>query len=1417
MSPSPENPPRHGGDGWIIAVHASRTDHEPLGTGFLIDGHRVLTCAHVVCDRGTPRTGLWAAFPKSETLMGRRVPVVSVAAPPPENQAADDVAILELAEDVGIQFAARLRCPEPELLTGREWWSYGFSNRDMFGNPSSGTVGSVRGYGWVQLDVKARPGDVLAEGYSGAPLWSDAYQAVVGIIGQADERSSGRALTLWRVKTVLPDAGVEALADWRAEAAGESALAAWGWSLAADPEAGRHWRPRARGVSRDSEQGFRFRGRRRALTKLADWIVAEQAQRTALVVTGSPGVGKSAVLGRIVTSADRGIAAWLPAEDDAVRAIPDSVACAVHAKSKSALDVATEIAQAASASLPQQTGDLALSLRTALAGRPGRLFAVLIDALDEAASPKDARDIVRWIVRPLVEDLSDFGVRVVVGSRRRDNGGDLIGAFKAAGTVIDLDDTEYFELEDLEAYALASLQLLGADRVGNPYANTKFAAPVAARIAALSDKNFLVAGLIARAHGLYDTDPVRPQDISFSPKVDDALGEFLERIPPLGPRTAAELLTALAYAEAPGFTSTLWHVAVAALYGAGPGEEELRTFARASAANFLVEDTAGEGDGAHDRVYRLFHQALNDVLLAARDQIVPDEGALTGAFAEHGRRLGWDRVPAYLLRSLPGHAERGQAMDKLLLQDAYPLYADLRRLIRTALRCYGSIPAQQPDRLLLLRKALRTVDASPEVRAACFSLVEAQEQLGNSYHSALPQSPYRVPWAYAQPQEEQIVLEGHDGPVYQVTALPTEQRGRFALASCGQDGTIRVWDPDFGGMLRVVRAAQGAVNVLCTVPWYEGTALLASGGEDGTIQLWNPDTGENVRTLQPRRERIEALEYVAGPEHRQMLAALYADRSLSVWDLLTGTAVRHYPAEERYGDPVAFCLERGKAPAGTLLVCVRKAPFGFVYRWNPATEDEPEQILRHIMLPEESPPLLHSIAFGSRGRAIAISDRSKLFYLWDDVRLPPVLKESRRVTAICPIPMQGDRVQLALFDTRSANLLELDTLGRHRGEGFFGHRMAGFNARANAATTVRVADGSTLIATADDDSNIRLWQPLRESEDAPRHIDYGSHGAIQPAGDGPSALLYSVGRAGEIHAWLQATGRHLSRWSLPRSQPSVRCVIPREDGGSLLALQDLVGALIVAELETGRRMWTEDPDTRMERLHEPLVSMHAMVGNPRHPRLITAGDNGVIRVWDALTGQRSHPVKRAESEVREFCTVIGTLGESFLVAGCEDGVIRVWHLEDDVPLWRLRGHDSDPVTRVFCASAPGDTPLLGSISGDSRLRVWNLETGELKFSLERPDRWATRACMLSGNFDRTLIATAGIDRLVRIWGLDGHLIMEIPVRHEVVSMASSRNRLFLGLSDGIMAVDVDEDAGNVADGWPGRGADTGTAKLPKGS
>ena len=255
-------------DSWVAAVHAAVDDLEPLGAAVVVDANRVLTCAHVVASEdGTAREPLWVSFPKADRWPRRRVAAVTVAYSPPVR----DLAVLVLAEPVpaGVE-AAPLRFPRPADLAGRAWWAFGFPGRDPVGDAADGVVGAALALGWVRLDSQsphlARPG------FSGGGLWSPDYQAVVGVVGQAHGNGEGRAVTLHQADLCFPDHQLAALAGWSAEAAGEVALQQWGWTLARDPEGVRHWRPRARGVSIDSERGYRFRGRAAALHRIVAWL-----------------------------------------------------------------------------------------------------------------------------------------------------------------------------------------------------------------------------------------------------------------------------------------------------------------------------------------------------------------------------------------------------------------------------------------------------------------------------------------------------------------------------------------------------------------------------------------------------------------------------------------------------------------------------------------------------------------------------------------------------------------------------------------------------------------------------------------------------------------------------------------------------------------------------------------------------------------------------------------------------------------------------------------------------------------------------------------------------------------------------------------------------------------------------------------
>nr|WP_296069877.1 trypsin-like peptidase domain-containing protein [uncultured Actinoplanes sp.] len=1339
-------PPAAPEDSWAVAIHVGATSKEaPIGAGVVVEDRLVLACAHVVCHDGQLRDDLWISFPKASGVSywdRRRIARCVHNGQTDKNV---DLVLLELERYVPHSVSpARLRCPPAQDLVNKTWWAYGFPHQVEGGLQAHGRVRAQGGYGRIYLVPDADT--EVVRGFSGAALWCPEYEAVVGVVVEAEQQSGdGHALTLAHADEQLPEMKLSALAAWSIGDADDATLAAWGWTLATDDESRRHWMPRARGVAVNSERGARFRGRRAALRRIVGWLDRAEPAGHPLVVTGSPGVGKSAVLGRVVTTADPDIAVRLPVDDRAERASTGSVHCAVHVKGKSALEVTSEIARAAGAALPRTPVDLVPALRDRLS-MTQRRFNLVVDALDEAAEPEHARALITDVLVPLARAGKQLDVQLVVGTRRSDGAQDLLSAFGSDAEIIDLDDPEYFAEADLADYAQATLQLTGAERLGNPYADDAIAAPVSQRIAQLAKGNFLVAGLVARARAMRDTEPIAPDRVVFTATVAHALDTYVQGLPPAGAAPARLALTALAFAETPGLPISLWCAATEAL-GGGCGEEELTRFARTSAANFLVETGS-----VTDPTYRLFHQALNDALLAARDELgtrSTDERRLTETWIAAGRARGWDTAAEYLLRSLASHAARVGLIDDLLDDDEYLLHAHLDRLMPAA---NAAVRASARSRALLLQRTPMALNADAPTRAALFSVVGEIDQLGSVVSTA--RAPYYARWASTPRRPERTVLEGHSQTVYDVCAITVD--GRQLLASAGEDGTVRLWDSLTNQNAQVLNCHDDCIRSVCAVT-VGNNSLLATASHDGTIGLWDPVTGMRVHELTGHTDWVRnlcAVPTVAG----ELLASASDDRTVRLWDPTTGTLRHTLTGHRGWVTAVTYVPTPGRG------ILASTGVDGTIFLWEPESGAE----LTRLSTQAGWITTLYATRLGDR-TILASAGYDGVVRLWDPMTgaLIDRYQTDGPLTDLCTLAEDDTTTLVSTGEDGVIRLWDLFT-GRHR-------ELQGHSNWIRAVCELPTSD-RRLIATAGDDGTVRLWDPDGPSS-GPILSGGGSGTAVAVCGvpTADETLVASAGGDGLVRLWEVTSGGKRGDPLTTNGTVNDLCVVHDErwylaaaNEGGFVDLWD------VASWEPARRM-TE---------HFDAVHAVRAIGTEDGPILASAGNDVTVRLWTPHNAAIRGGLVGHGNWVTALA-VVAQDGHDMLASGDKSGTVRLWDTRSGL-LWHQPSHHD--AVNALCTVLVGGRRVLASAGADRNIGLWSCLDGRRLNVLTGHSAEVTGVCAVRVG-ERELVASTSLDRTIRLWDpRTGRAVRTIPVYHQALCCAWVDQTLVVGLDQGMIAL-----------------------------
>ncbi|WP_225847960.1 caspase family protein [Streptomyces sp. HPF1205] len=672
-----------------------------------------------------------------------------------------------------------------------------------------------------------------------------------------------------------------------------------------------HFGPRGRGLEGPAEHGSYFSGRTAALAALARWADgAPEAPGRAVVVTGSAGVGKSSLLGRLVLLADPGQRALLTDLTPATRPPEQRVHAAIHARHKLLGDVVAGVADAAG-----HPGAGPEGLLRELQGRTEPLV-IVVDALDEAGTAggdSEPQRIAETFLAPLAALPC---VRLAVGTRPQ-----VRAALGAGFTALDLDDARWSTPEDLAAYARRLLLAPDGPGSGGPYTPEQ-AEPVARAIARRAGRNYLMARLVARALARR-AEPVdtrrpdwagqlpAPAASAFRWALSDQLGADADR--------ARALLLPLAFAEGVGLSSAaLWPAIASRLAGSALTAGDVAWILDAAAAHIVEAVDAGQRS-----VYRLYHESFADELRAQVDAaqaqaaitrallaLVPEvpvaselyEPPQPPEFSEphdevprtpgaSGRpRRHWAAADVYIRQHLATHAAAAGLIDELVTDPGFLLSAEpaaLQRAMTTVTTAAGAAACSAFRRCA----AILAAEPDPGHRAAQLHLAAVQEdarELAGNIRDAFPGLPWQALWATTAPGTYRVV-GSFDPPPHALAVL--DVGGRRVIAAAQRPGGVRWIDYVTGEPLGALPPLPGDVVALSACgdaarPWllvqYRRVA-------ESVVQVWDLAAESALGPPVPIGERQEeVLRVGAAPWEDRCVAALPERTAVRLVDMATG-------------------------------------------------------------------------------------------------------------------------------------------------------------------------------------------------------------------------------------------------------------------------------------------------------------------------------------------------------------------------------------------------------------------------------------------------------------------------------------------------------------------------------------------------
>ncbi|MDX2244905.1 MAG: NB-ARC domain-containing protein [Leptolyngbyaceae cyanobacterium bins.302] len=389
----------------------------------------------------------------------------------------------------------------------------------------------------------------------------------------------------------------------------------------------------------------------------------------------------------------------------------------------------------------------------------------------------------------------------------------------------------------------------------------------------------------------------------------------------------------------------------------------------------------------------------------------------------------------------------------------------------------------------------------------------------------------------------------------------------------------------------------------------------------------------------------------------------------------------------------------------------------------------------------ESLGTVWSVAFSPNGALLAASDATGDIHIWRVTDHQKVMTCQEHTHWVCAIAFSPDSKRLA--SGSAGNVVKLWNVAT-------GQCLRTLCGHTEWVLALAFNRDGTLLATSSADRTIKLWnaktgvclQTLAGHQDWVGAIAFSPDGRFLISGSDDSSLkLWDV----EAATCLQTLTGHSSPVRSVAFSPNGQAVA---SGGSDRTVK-------IWHLGTGclRTLTGHSKPIRSVAYQSPEAGDFSAECDRFSQQLVTASEDGTLRLWDSQTGQCLKVLPGHTGHVR---TVAIHPKGHLLASGSADQTVKLWNRETGHCLRTLRGYTNFALAVACAANYSSNleySPLIASGHSDRTVRVWNLNTGECLHTLKghTNDVWSVAFIPTDAASTDRILASSSTDQTIRLW------------------------------------------------------------------